>query len=569
MQNSRIADIFEEIADLLELQKADRFRIRSYRNAAQTLRGHSARIEDMVDDGEDLSKLHNIGKSTAEKIVEILRTGTCKRLEDLRRQVPKGLTQVMKVPGVGPRRAMQLYEELQIESLKDLRSACAGGEVSKLEGFGAKSESKILEGIKILEKTSGRMLYKEAKERVKSLGRHLDEISAIERWEAAGSYRRRLETVGDLDILISAGDREEATERILGWEEIDEVLGRGEERITVRTTDGLQVDFRFFESGAYGAALLYFTGSKSHNIALRKLAQKRGWKLNEYGLFKGERLLAGRTEESVYGRLNLPLIPPELREDSGEIQAAQKDALPELIELKDIRGDLQCHTTASDGKDTIDKMARAARHMGYQYLAITDHSKRVTMANGLDDSETLRHAEKIRDAGASMSDFWLMAGIEVDILKSGALDLKESTLEQLDWVVASVHYDRNMDRKSMTGRIVSAVQSGVVHCLGHPMGRLIGKRKELDVDVDEVLQACREAGVWVEINAHPERLDLPDSYCRQAAEDGVKFTISTDAHDTDGLKFMEFGVNAARRGWLTRGHVLNTSSAGRLRRELG
>ncbi len=569
VENARISAMLEEIADLLELQDENRFRVRSYRNAAQTVRGRPERVEDLVDEGADLSKLPNIGKSTAEKIAEMLRTGTCKRLEDLRGKVPKELAGVMKVPTVGPRTAMQIHKELGVESLADLKKACENNKVRELEGLGPKSEEKILEGIKTLETTSDRMLFKEAKEHADSVGRHLDGIKAVSRWEIAGSYRRRLDTIGDLDILVRASDRDRAAEEILAWDGIGEVVGRGKEKVTVRLKDGTQIDFRFFEEKSYGSALLYFTGSKSHNISLRKRAQSRGWKLNEYGLLKGDRLLAGKTEESIYKRLNLAMIPPEMREDRGEIEVAERDDLPELVETKHIRGDLQCHTKASDGKNSIEEMAQAARDMAYQYLAVTDHSKRVTMAKGLNNSTALRHADKIREVDSGMKDFWLLAGIEVDILKSGALDLKEKTLEKLDWVLASIHYDRNMDRRSMTDRIVTAVKSGVVHCLGHPMGRMIGKRKELDFDVEKVLEACRDAGVWVEINAQPDRLDMPDSYCKEAAEDGVGFTISTDAHDAAGLKFMEFGVNVARRGWLKRSDVLNTVTSKQLRKKLG
>ncbi len=568
MENAQIADIFDEIADLLELQEANPFRVRSYRNAARTARGLTDRLEDLAAEDRNLSDLPNVGDSTAGKIREILQTGTCKRLEDLRGELPKGLTQVMRVEGMGPKKAMKLHKALGIESLDDLQKAVDEGEVRDVEGFGEKTERKIAKGIRTLAKTSGRVLYKDAADQVEAFRRHIEGLDSVQRWRVVGSFRRAKETIGDMDVLVVAEDRAKAADELLGYDAISNVDSKGKEKVTVHLTGGLQMDLRFFEPASFGAAMLYFTGSKAHNIALRRIAQGKGWKLNEYGLFRGDRRLAGKEEQSVYARLNLAWIPPELREDRGEIDAAREGELPTLIEADAIRGDLQSHTTASDGTNSIHEMARAARDRGYEFFAITDHSKRVTMANGLDDDACREHADAIREVNEDMDGLWLMAGIEVDILKSGKLDLAEETLAKLDWVVASVHYDRNLGRKQMTDRIVRAVESGVVHCLGHPLGRIIGRREPIAVDAARIFEACAEHDVYVEINAQPDRLDLPDTYCRDAAAAGVRFTLGTDAHKTADLNFMPFAVNVARRGWLERKHVLNTVTAKTLRKRI-
>lgn len=568
MENAQVADILEEIAALLELDEANQFRVRSYRNAARTIRGLSSRLEDMVKAGEDLDDLSNVGESTAKKIREILDRGTCDRLEELRKKLPNGLVNVMDVPGMGPKKSRKVYRELDVESLDDLRQAVEKHKVRDLKGMGPKTEEKIARGLGMLKKTSGRILLHDADSQVESLGRHLDDISAIARWQVAGSYRRSKETVGDLDVLIQADDRVKATEAILDHDAIDHVDSRGTEKITVHLSGGLQVDFRFFEPEAFGAALVYFTGSKAHNIHLRRIAQNRNWKLSEYGLFNGDRRLAGKDEESVYSRLNLAWIPPELREDRGEIEAADEGELPELIELEDVRGDLQSHTTASDGQDSIEDMAKAARKRGYSFFAITDHSKRVTMANGLDEDRIRKHADSIRKVNDDMKNMWLMAGVEVDVLKDGSLDLAEKVLASLDWVVASIHYDRSLSKQRMTDRYLSAIHSGGVHALGHPLGRIIGRREPIGLDLDKIFSACVENNVALEINAQPDRLDLPDHHVKAAAEAGVTFTLGTDAHKTAELAFMPQAVRVARRGWLRADQVLNTLTATKLRKAI-
>lgn len=567
MENKQVAAVFEEIADLLELQGANAFRIRSYRNAAQSVGNLSERLEKIAEEGQ-LEEIPDIGKSTAEKIQEILKTGSCKRLKELRKNVPRGLPELMHVPKLGPRKVAQLHDELGVKTLRQLEKACEKKEVRELDGMGPKTEENILKGIRMLKKTEGRMRIDEASEQLAPLAETLDRIGSVKNWITAGSFRRGRETIGDLDILVQSSDRNKTAEKLAGYGEVDEVIDRGKEKLSVRLQSGLRVDFRFFDADSFGAAQLYFTGSKAHNIELRKIARRHDWKLNEYGLSKGDKRLAGKTEKAIYSRFKMDWIPPELRENNGEIEAAQNGNLPSLIERDDIRGDLHCHTAASDGKLSIQEIADAARNFGHDYLAITDHSKRVTMANGLDDQRLRRHAEAVREVNDKMKRFWLLAGIECDILKDGKLDLKEKTLADLDWVVASVHYDRALSRKAMTDRIVKAVSSGLIHCLGHPTGRMIGRRDEMPMDWDGVFDACAEHGVFVEINSQPDRLDLPDRYLRQAKEAGVRFVISTDAHTSDHFSNIRFGINVARRGWLEKKDVINTKTLAQLRKEL-
>lgn len=569
MENARIAEVFEEMGDLLELKDGNAFKIRSYRSAAQTIRGLSERLADRAKAGDDLTDIPNIGKSLADKIHEILETGTCSKVEKLRDDFPVGLPELMNVPGLGPRKVKLLYEALDITSLADLRKACKEHKVAELEGMGEKTEENILKGLDTVEATEGRLLLKETAEFVETLSRALDHIDEVKRWEVAGSFRRRKETIGDLDILIEAGDREKARDDIVGFDDIQDVVNKGTEKISVTLKSGLQVDFRFFEKDAFGPALLYFTGSKSHNIALRKVAQKEDWKLNEYGLYSGEKRLAGKSEEETYDRLGYPYIEPELREDRGELKAAKDDKLPDLVTLDAIQGDLHAHTKATDGTQTIEEMAGAAQERGYKYLAITDHSKAVRMVNGLDEDELREHADAIRRVDDDLDRFWLLAGVEVDILKGGALDLADDVLTELDWVCASVHSYFDLDEKEMTKRLVKAVESGVIHCIGHPLGRMIGQRDPAAVDSETLFQACAEHNVYLEINAQPQRLDLPDTYCRAAADAGVKFVIGTDAHKDTDLDLMWCGVAVARRGWLSADQVLNTSNLTYFRKQLG
>jgi len=569
MENAEVAAVFDQIADILEIQGENAFRIRSYRNAARTIRDHAERMEDLAAGGADLTALPGIGESLAEKIHAILATGTCPTLEDLRKKIPPHLTDLLKVKGLGAKRAKLLYERLGISTLGELKKYAEAGEIRDLEGMGEKTEQNILKGLATLEAEAGRISIKTAAEQASALGRHLARTKAIRRWEPAGSFRRRRETIGDLDILVlAANSRRAGIEAILAYEPIEDRLAVGEEKVSVRLASGLEVDFRFFDAAEFGAAMMYFTGSKAHNIAVRKRAQKRKWKLNEYGLFAGKRRIAGKSEEEVYKKLGLAWIPPELREDRGEVEAAEEKRLPALIEEKDIRGDMHIHTDATDGRASVEEMVEAARKRGYKYLAITDHSQAVTVAHGLTADRLRRHTDRVRELGARLKNFRLLAGIEVDILKDGRLDLPEKVLEGLDWVVASVHSVFEMDEAKMTERLLAAIGSGVVNCLGHPFGRLIGSRDPIRFDVDRVFEACREHGVCLEINSYPDRLDLPDIFCKRAKEAGVTIVISTDAHKPADLDLMPFGVSVARRGWLGKGDVLNTLSAAALLKHL-
>lgn len=560
MRNSELAALFHEMANLLEIQGEDSFRSRSYEQAARTLDDMTEQVAALAGEGKKLTDLPGIGKSHAEKIEEILKTGSCARLEELRKSLPPGITDLLRLKGVGPKKVKLLWEQLKITTLEQLKTAAEAGKIRGLPGMGEKTEEHILKSLKTVAAQAGRISIHEAVELVDELGRYLDsQKKVIKRWTVAGSFRRRVETVGDLDVLIEASDRAAATEAIGKFPGLAEITERGPEKLEAALKGGFQVDFRFFEAEDFGAALQYFTGSKAHGIALRKIAQKKKLKLNEYGLFRGEKSVAGKSEEEIYEKLGLEFVPPELREDRGEVEAAAAGKLPELIELADIRGDLHAHTRETDGHDTIAAMAEAARERGYQYLAITDHSQAVTIARGMDEKRLGRHAEAVRKAGAGLKDFTLLAGIEVDILKDGRLDLSEATLKELDWVIASVHSYFEQSEAAMTERIVRAVSSGAVHCLGHPFGRLIGQRDPIVFDVDKVFAACKKHSVALEINSHPDRLDLPDVYCQRAKEMGLKMVISTDAHRTTDLRLIEHGVWVARRGWLSKADVLNTA----------
>jgi DNA polymerase (family 10) len=569
MENSQIAAALTQIADILEILDENPFRIRSYRNGARAIGDLTERLEDLAAAGKDLTELAGIGESLAGKIHEVLKTGTCQMLVDLRQRLPPHLPDLLKVKGLGPKKVRLLYDKLGLTSLEELKAAAEAGKIRDLEGMGEKTEQNILKGLAFLATEEGRIGIRVATEQVGALVRCLKTLSAIRRFEVAGSFRRRRETIGDLDVLVEARDRDKAAEGILAYEPIEDVVARGAEKVSVTLAGGVQVDFRFIEPESFGAAMMYFTGSKAHNITLRKRAQKDGLKLSEYGLFRGEKRMAGASEEEVFQALGLPWIPPELREDRGEIDAAEQGKLPTLVTREDLCGELHAHTTATDGANSIEEMVDAARARGYEYLAITDHSKAVTVAHGLNDDALRRHAERVRKAGAGLRKFWLLAGVEVDILKDGRLDLSEKVLADLDWVVASVHSAFEMPEDKATARLIAAVKSGVVHCLGHPFGRLIGQREAIHFDAEKVFTACKEAGVFLEINAQPDRLDLPDVYCKRAREMGLTMVIATDSHRTAEFDLIEYGVGVARRGWLEKGDILNTCTAAALRKRLG
>lgn len=558
MHNSEIASIFDHVADLLEVQDANRFRVRAYRNAAATIRDQSRALADRVEEGEDLSDLPDIGEDLAGKIAEIVRTGELPLLEDLSGEVPEAIVEATRIPGIGPKRARALFEALGLASLDELAEAAEAGRVADVDGFGDKTEARIREALEEKDTGERRFRLDVAEDFAEPLVAWIRRIDGVDKAEIAGSYRRRKETVGDLDILAAGEDGGAIIDRFVDHDEVEEVISQGKTRSTVRLRSGLNVDLRVIPKASWGAAMHYFTGSRAHNIAGRRRAQDRDLKLNEYGLFDGETRVAGDTEEEVYDRIGLPWIAPVLREDRGEIAAAEKGELPELVTLDDLKGDLHCHSDASDGKNTLREMAEAAQERGYDYLAITDHSKSQTQAGGLSEGDLDAQIESIAALNDRFDGFRLLAGCEVDILEDGTLDFPDDLLERLDLVVASVHSHFDLGEEAQTERILRAMDNPRVHVIGHPTGRQIGQRKGIALDMERIVKAAADRGCALELNATPIRLDLSDVHCRMAADHGVKIALSTDAHSTGGLRNIRYGVDQARRGWLSADDILNT-----------
>ena len=571
MQNPDIARLFDEVADLLEIQDANPFRVRAYRNAARTIRDFPEPIADLVRTGtKDLTDIAGIGDDLAEKITAIVTTGELPLRKQLASKLPAGLLDLLRIPGLGPKRVKLLYKKLKVKSAADLAAALDQGRIQKLKGFGPKMEEKIRAGLGQAQAGERRMLLNEAETQATAVLAYLEAGGGIGQIEVAGSYRRRRETIGDLDIVVTSEGKDSATvmNRFVAYGEVAEVISKGETRATVKLRGGLQVDLRAVGPDAYGAALLYFTGSKAHNIELRKIAQEKAYKLNEYGLFKGTRRAAGKTEQEIYAKLGLDWIPPELREARGEIALAREHRLPHLVDVKDIRGDLQMHTSATDGKGTIEDMAHAARALGYQYIAITDHSKRVTMALGL-DAKRLREQWKAVDAwNATSRGFTILKGVELDILENGKLDLPDDVLAEADYVVATIHYGINQTEKELTRRLVGAAEHAWVDAIGHPTGRLVGKREPYAFDFDALCRACAATGCLLELNGHPERMDLPDTLAAAGKQHGVRFVLSTDSHQPGNLPFMKYAVYLARRAGLEASDILNTRPLAEFRKGL-
>ena len=568
VHNAEVATAFEEMADLLEIEGANPFRVRAYRFAARTLRDLPAEVGEMVAKGEDLTSLPGIGDDLAGKIKEILATGTAAALEAQRKRVPATLTELLRIPGLGPKRVKTLAHELKIRSLSELQTAAQAGRVRTLSGFGEKTEQHILDALATRLAEAPRVQRAVAIPSAEALVAYLEQSSGVSRVIAAGSYRRGLETIGDLDILVTAPAGHTVMDRFVAYQEVRDVLAHGATKSSVRLQSGLQVDLRVVPQESYGAALLYFTGSKAHNVVLRQLAQQRGLKLNEYGVFRGDKPVAGETEESVYASLGLPWIPPELREGRGEIDAAKAGRLPHLVDLQDLKGDLHAHTRATDGRNSLPEMAEAARLRGLRYFAITDHSRRLTMAKGLDSARLLQQIEAIDRLNATLSGITILKGIEVDILEDGSLDLPDEVLGRLDLVVGAVHSRFNLSNRRQTERIMKAMDHPHFSILAHPSGRLIGRREPYEVDMLRIIRKARERRCFLEINAHPERLDLTDIHCRMAKEEGVLLAVNTDAHSMLDLENARFGVGQARRGWLEKSDVLNTRSYAELRKLL-
>ena len=560
VHNSEIADIFDHLADLLEIKGANRFRVRAYRAAAQTVRDQSRSMADMLEDGDDLSELPDIGEDLAGKIEEIVETGQLELLEETKEEVPEAIAEITGIPGIGPKRAKALFDELGIRSLDELKQAAEDGKIREVEGFGEKTEASIREELEKGDLSEKRSRLAEAEDFAEPLLAYIRDIDGVKKATIAGSYRRRKETVGDIDILATAKKGSGVSDRFVDYDEVEEVVSHGESRTTVILRSGLQVDLRVVPEVSYGAAMHYFTGSKAHNIACRRRAIDRDLKLNEYGLFKGDDRIAGETEEEVYEEIGLPWIPPELRENRGEIEAAEKGELPELIEIGDLRGDLHCHTTASDGRHGLAEMAEAARKRGYDYLAITDHSKSQTVAGGLEDDELSKQIDEIAELNEALDGIRLLAATEVDILEDGSLDFPDDLLKRLDLVVASVHSKFGLSEEKQTERILRAMDNPHVSIIGHPTGRIINERRAYPLNMERIVEAAADTGCALEINATPMRLDLNDVHARMARDAGARISISTDAHSTAGLANIRYGVGQARRAWLEAGDVINTRS---------
>jgi DNA polymerase (family 10) len=554
VQNAEIAAMFDQTADLLEIKGENQFRVRAYRRAARTIEGLPQSVRNLLSVGTDLSELPGIGKDLAGKIAKIVTTGHFDLLESLKKKLPGQLGDMAALPGLGPKRIKLLHDKLKVRTLDDLRRVIKTGRLHDLRGFGPGIENKLASAL-VKPAAEKRFKLAVAEAEAEALVGYLRDGGRV---VVAGSFRRRRDTVGDLDVVVTAKDGAAVGDQLMRYENVAEVLAHGPTRTTVVLRSGLQVDVRAVPEESYGAALMYFTGSKSHNIALRSLANEHGWKLNEYGLFSGRRRIAGATEEEIYGKLRLAFIPPELREDRGEVALAKANNLPRLVTLADIRGDLHVHSDWTDGTTTMAAMAAGAQTLGYEYIALTDHSRRVAMAHGLDPARLSRQIREIDRLNDKLDGFTILKGIEVDILKDGRLDLPDSSLSQLDVVVASVHSYFELPREAQTDRIIRAMENRHVSILGHPTGRLIGVREPYDVDMERIISAARDLGCFLEINAEPDRLDLNDIHAHAARAMGVKLAVSTDAHSVNALQYMRFGIDQARRGWLTADDVLNT-----------
>jgi DNA polymerase (family 10) len=572
LSNAQVAAVLEEIAELLEIKGENLFKVRSYQRAAEAVGGSAQTLEEVRAGKGGLQSLPGVGASIGEKIQELLDTGKCSYHQELLAEIPVTVLEMLRIPGVGPKKVKLFMDREKIMSIEQLEEAARAGRLRKLPGMGEKTEQEILRGIGHVREYSKRTDLGLAWEIAASIMEQLRASAPVEQMEAAGSLRRMKETIGDIDILVTSDDPEAVMERFVNLQLATEVVMRGPTKTTIRTASGAQADIRVVAPEEFGAALQYFTGSKQHNITLRDYAARHGLKLNEYGVFrvKGgkETRIGGKIEEEMYAAVGLPLIPPELREDQGEIEAAREGRLPKLVELHDIKGEMHAHTAWSDGHNTVEELARAAKEAGYSYIALTDHSPSQTVASGLKVDRLLKRRKEIEAARKAVHGITILEGTEVDILRNGSLDYPDKILAELDYVVASVHSGWKMDRDAMTARIIKAMENPWVDCIGHPTGRLIGQREPYEVDMEAVLQAAARLGVAMEISSDPIRLDLRDVHARRAKELGVKLMIVTDAHWTGSLSLLRFGVATARRGWAEATDVLNCLPLSQLRRRL-
>lgn len=565
--NNDVAEIFNKVADLLEIKGENPFRIRAYRNAATTIENLSQNVAESLRKGEDLTKLKGIGQDLADKIKTIVETGKVELLSRLESEVPPELNTLMNIQGLGAKRVKKLYDELNIKSVNELAQAAEEKKIRNLSGFSAKSEQHILEETKKVKKYN-RIKLSTADQYALPLVEYLKESKNIKKIDIAGSYRRRQETIGDIDILVICDESTEIMNKFVSYEGVQNILSKGETRSSVVLKAGIQVDIRVVPEKSYGAALHYFTGSKAHNIAIRKLAKQNNWKVNEYGIFEGEKFLVGESEEKIYAKFGLPYIVPELREDRGEFEVAKNGTLPKLIELKDIKGDLHVHTTVTDGHNSLEEMVKAAQAKGYKYIANTEHSKHVTIARGLDVKDFREHLERVDKINEKLNGFVVLKSAEVDILEDGSLDFPDEVLKELDIVVCAVHYKFNLSRQKQTERILRAMDNPYFNIFAHPTGRLINERDPYDVDIEQIMDKAKENGCILELNSHPSRLDLNDIHCKMAKDKGIKIAISTDSHSISGFENISYGIDQARRGWLEADNVINTKNVNELKKLL-
>jgi len=562
MENHEIAAVFEEISNLMKIVQDDpkwTFKAAAYDRAKRVIESHPERLAELVrDPARKLTDIPGIGADLAKKITELAETGKCEYHQEQLKKIPRGLLDMLQLQTVGPQKVRLFYKELNVQSVDDLEAAAKAGRLRTLPKMDVKSEENILKAIVTFRRAVGRFHLDTASDAAEELIEYLRKHKGVEEVTPAGSLRRGRETVGDLDLLVTGRDHAGIAEHFAKFSGIAQILAKGEDKVSVKLANDLQVDVRLLEREAYGAALQYFTGSKEHNVALRDRAKRMGFKLSEYGLFKGEKVVASKTEEEIYLKLGLAWIPPELRESTGEIEAAEKGELPKLVELDDIKGDLQMHTTASDGRTSVEEMAEAAKQRGYRYILITDHSKAVTVANGLDEKRAVENIRRIHAARKKVKEIEIWAGAEVDILGDGRLDYSDELLKQFDIVLASVHSRMTMPAEEMTERLLKALMNPFVRILGHPTGRHLLKRDPFAFDIEKVFAEAQKQGVILEINASPERLDLCDRHVRLARERGMKLVISTDAHHPKHFDFMRYGVMTARRGWMEKAGIINT-----------
>ncbi|MCH9023128.1 MAG: DNA polymerase/3'-5' exonuclease PolX, partial [Planctomycetes bacterium] len=570
MAASELTDIFNQMADVMEILGEDRFRINSTRRIARVIKDSGADIAALVKQ-EKLQELSGVGKASAEKIKEYVETGSIGVHQELLGRIPSGLLEMLRIPGMGPKGVAALWKGLKVESVADLREAIEAGRVEQLAGFGAKKAETFLKGISFLENLGNRIQLHHALAIAEIIAEGLRTVEGVNRLEFAGSLRRSCETIGDIDLLVQAKEGKEIAKRFCELDGVEEVLQSGQKKCSIRyknrriCPEGVQVDLRIIPPESMGAAWQYFTGSKAHNVRLRELAKSKKLKLNEYGLFRGDKQIAGKTEKEIYTKLGLQYVPPTLREDRGEVEAALKQKLPKLIELPHIRGDMHMHTPASDGRDSIEDLVEAARGLGYEYITITDHSKSSVIANGLDVKRLKTHVQRLRRINEERSDMTILAGAEVDILTDGSMDYPDEVLRELDFVVASVHSGMTGDAERNTQRVLNAINNPYVNCIGHPTGRRINQREPMKLDMAKVVEQAARTHTALEISASPHRLDLNDIHCRMAVEAGVKFFINTDAHDAAGLGQMMYGIATAQRGWVKKNDVLNTRSVDEIR----